>query len=519
MTSSPLEQNQDVKGDRNQTIGQMLGGTAIGNVEQNVTLNQTVQPQPRQLTLHQLPPDIADFTGRGEELQQLRKCLQADGETAVVISAVAGMGGVGKSALAIRTAHQLTGQFPDAQFYVDLRGADGEPLDPHDVLARWLRAFGLDEGTMPRELRERAAAFRDRLSTMRAIVLLDNAADEAQVRPLLPGSASCAVIVTSRRRLGALPGAEILDLAVLPVAEAMALLAKVSGRGWSEAERGVALQIVTLCGRLPLALRIAGGTLKEKRHWTLGSYASRLADERQRLERLKLSDLDVRASFMLSHGELREEAARLFRWLGLMEHDFGLAVAAVLLAVEEPQAEAAIEALVDAQLLEVRAVEGGIRYACHDLVRLLAQEELERETEEARNGVRRRVMQHYLERSNAMDDCLSPVARRSMAQDLAEQQDRPLEEIELALQLQARSWFERERQNLLMSDRWAIEQEDWATVVSFAPNLGPFFRLRGYWGDAVWAGEQALSAAQQQGDRYGEGQTLGNLGNVYQGQG
>ena len=507
---------QDVGGDRNQTIGQMFGGTAIGNV-QNLYQNT---PQPRQLTLHQLPPDIDDFTGREEELQQIRTRLKADGGTAVVISAVAGMGGVGKSALAVRAAHQLMAQFPDAQFYVDLRGADGEPLDPNDALARWLRAFGLDESQMPRELDERAAMFRSRLSSMRAIVLLDNAANETQVQPLLPGSASCAVIVTSRKRLGALAGAEVLDLAVLPMETAAALLAKVSGREFSDAaEQDIALQIAGLCGRLPLALRIAGGTLKEKRHWTLARYAQQLADERQRLEQLKLSDLDVRASFMLSYRELDEEAARLFRWLGLLEYDFAAELAAVLLEVEATQAEESLEVLVSAQLLEARVDEGNIRYEFHDLVRLLAQEELGQEAGALQETARRRVAHHYLECAMYMSNCLYPEQRREIAKRFVEQKSKASKEIEAMLLRRALAWLEQERQNLLMSNRWAAELADWATVVSLAQSVLPFFDRRGYWADAVWIGEQALGAARAQGDRSGEGQTLVNLCTVYQSQG
>jgi hypothetical protein len=174
-----------VKGDGNQAIGHNFG-PAIANVQGDVNFNQ----QPKFLSLHQLPPDIADFTGRTTEIETIRQQLL--GGKSLVISAVAGMAGVGKSALAIHVAQQL---------YVDLRGADGDGLEPGDVLARWLRAFGLDESNMPIDLQERASVYRSQLAGKRTIVLLDNARNEAQVRPLLPGN-GCAVIITSRRVLG-----------------------------------------------------------------------------------------------------------------------------------------------------------------------------------------------------------------------------------------------------------------------------------------------------------------------------
>jgi NB-ARC domain len=220
-----------VEGDRNQLIGQVNGGNVFGNVGRDVVINQ---PQPKFLSLHQLPSDIADFTGRTTEIETIHQQLL--GGKSLVISAVAGMAGVGKSALAIHVAQQLAvADYPDVQLYVDLRGVDGDGLKPGDVLARWLRAFGLDESNMPIDLQERASVYRSQLAGKRAIVLLDNARDEAQVRPLLPGS-GCAVIITSRRVLGALDGATVLNLKVLSDPEARDLLAKLVGVERLEAE-------------------------------------------------------------------------------------------------------------------------------------------------------------------------------------------------------------------------------------------------------------------------------------------
>jgi predicted ATPase len=311
-SSSDSSNSINVKGDRNQSIGQNYGN-AFGNVEGNVYLNQ----QPKFLSLHQLPSDI-DFTGRETDIQTIRQLLLNG--TSVAIS---GMPGVGKSALAIHVAQQLAeSDFPDVQLYVDLRGADGDGLDPAEVLAGFLRAFGLDESNIPRNLQERSRLYRSQLAGKRSIVLLDNAQDEAQVRPLLPGN-GCAVIITSRRVLGAL-AAESIPLKVLSADEARDLLAKSIRITRLETEPQAAAEILRLCDGLPLAILIAGGTLKSKRHWSLGEYSRKLADERQRLERLQLSDLSVRASFELSYRELSAADGLLFGKLGiLVGKDFG----------------------------------------------------------------------------------------------------------------------------------------------------------------------------------------------------
>ncbi|MEM8810317.1 MAG: ATP-binding protein, partial [Cyanobacteria bacterium P01_G01_bin.38] len=188
---------QFVDGDDNQIIGSMSGhAKAIGKVEKYVEQNieHYHEASARLTSLHQLPPDISDFTGRDEEIERLHQSLKPAAEkTAVVISAVAGMAGVGKSALAVHVVHQLAPQFPDAQLYVNLRGADEQPLAATDVLAGWLRSFGWDDATMPPDLEGRIRAYRSGLANKRALILLDNAQDAAQVRPLLPGSATCAV--------------------------------------------------------------------------------------------------------------------------------------------------------------------------------------------------------------------------------------------------------------------------------------------------------------------------------------
>jgi len=470
---------------------------------------------------HQLPPDIADFTGRRKELGKVTRLLvraaQARG-TAVVISAVAGMPGVGKSALAIHAALALKKYFPDATLYVNLRGADDQPVPPTEALAGFLRALGFDDPNMPKDLQGRSALYRSLLDGKRALVLLDNAHDEAQVRPLLPGSPTCAVLVTSRALLSALEGAEALNLEVMPETEALSLLRKLAGARRIKAEPKAARRIVKLCGYLPLAIRIAGGKLRGKPHWTLAAYASRLSDQRGRLQRLKLGDLEVRASFAISYRDLAPADARLFRLLGLLVGpDFASDVASALVEVYPEAAEEGLEHLVDAQLLEAA---GGGRYKFHDLMRLFARERLEEEESAGeQHAARLRCASFYLAVSHIMNGWLKPEVRRQQAQPMVSETGQSLEETERSLLLGALAWYDRERTILLAVVEWAYECEEWELVGELVESLARFFNIRSHWVDWERTHRLALKATRRAGDRSGESATLGNLGLVYTNEG
>jgi tetratricopeptide (TPR) repeat protein len=499
-----------IKGDGNQAIGQNFA-PAIANVQGDVNFNQ----QPKFLSLHQLPPDIADFTGRTTEIETIRQQLL--GGKSLVISAVAGMAGVGKSALAIHVAQQLAeSDYPDVQLYVDLRGADGDGLEPGDVLARWLRAFGLDESNMPIDLQERASVYRSQLAGKRAIVLLDNARDEAQVRPLLPGN-GCAVIITSRRVLGALDGATVLNLKVLSDGEARDLLVELVGVERLEAEPDGAAETIRLCGGLPLAIRIVGGTLKQKLYWSLAEYCQKLRDERARLARLELSDLSIRASFELSYRELSATDGMLFSRLGiLVGKDFGAELAAVVQGSEHPVIEG-IERLIDAQLLDVNADR---RYRFHDLLRLFAREKLADSTSlEEQEGIKQQIVDWGYRQSNFMDDCLRPVKRHQMIQQWIKNWGFPPDYDEQSLTISALVWFEQEREQLLSAVDWANDLERWDITVSFVSKLGLFFETKSYWYDWERTALISVKAARNAANLHGESTSFNNLGIVYRLQG
>ncbi|WP_378737903.1 BTAD domain-containing putative transcriptional regulator [Nocardia brasiliensis] len=334
----------------------------------------------------QLPPDIADFTGRERLVDELAAQLTGAG-SAVAISAVGGMGGVGKTTLALHVAHRVRDRFPDGQLYANLHGVDPVPTSPGAALGGFLRALGVAEGDIPSTVDERAAELRTRLSGKRILMVLDNARDYAQVEPLLAGSA---VLITSRSALTELPAVTRTRLDVLEADEAMALLVRILGAERVAAEAESARQVVALCGYLPLAVRIVGARLAVRPRWTIASFAERLADEKSRLDVLKTGELAVEAAFRLGYGQLTDEQARAFRTLALADvPDLPLDGVAAVLGVAESDAERVCESLVDLSLLETTTPG---RYRFHDLLRLFARNV----ADEDESAVLVRVLDFYL---------------------------------------------------------------------------------------------------------------------------
>ncbi|WP_219516226.1 AfsR/SARP family transcriptional regulator [Nonomuraea ceibae] len=335
------------------------------------------QDSPPPSRLSQLPPDITDFTGASAALARV---LAAAGGpehgTALPIVFISGRSGVGKSTLAVRAAHLLRERYPDGQLHIALRGAQARPVTPAealDRLLRLLRAEGHDE-SLP--LEDKIEIYRLALASRRVLVVLDDVADAAQIRPLLPGSGTCAILATSRRRPDGLPGAAVVELAEMTEDESLDLLRAIVGADRVAAEPDSARGLVALCDRLPLAIRVVGARLQGKPHWPLTRLVRRLDDERRRLDELSIGDLGVRAGISASCGEVGPPALRAFCLLGYLDPpDFDLMVAAALLGLPHAQTEEIVEELVDARLVEPLAGEGGlIRYRMHDLVRLYAKE-------------------------------------------------------------------------------------------------------------------------------------------------
>ncbi|WP_344343322.1 NB-ARC domain-containing protein, partial [Kitasatospora putterlickiae] len=327
----------------------------------------------------QLPPDAADFTGRTAPVRVLCEALAAPPEAggtparpqqALVVATVVGMGGVGKTALALHVAHRVREAYPDGQLYADLRGSDPVPADPEAVLSGFLVALGVAADAVPDGLDARSALFRSVVDGRRLLLVLDNTKDAAQIRPLLPGAVGCAVLTTGRTRPAGLPVTVQVDLDVFQPEEALDLLGRTIGAERLAAEPDAARDLVVACGHLPLAVRIVAARLAARPGWTVATLSRRLQVERRRIDELRIGDLAVAAAFELSYRQLTGDQARAFRLVASVDGpDIGLPAAAALLDLDEYDAEDLLEALVDVAMVE-SPFPGRYRY--HDLLRAFA---------------------------------------------------------------------------------------------------------------------------------------------------
>ncbi|GAA2576258.1 BTAD domain-containing putative transcriptional regulator [Winogradskya consettensis] len=327
----------------------------------------------RLATPFQLPPAVADFVGREDEITRLTELLRRSDPVpgAGVTVVIGGMAGIGKSTLAVRVAHEVADLFPDGCLYADLQQTDGSAVPPERVLGRFLRALGVPGEALPGDPQERADQLRSLLAGRRILIVADNATEAAQVRRLMPGPGG-ALLVTSRALL-TVPGAHLLELRPLSTGAGVALLARIAGRAAVAAEPEAAAALADLCGGLPLGIRAAGMRSASLPGPALGRIVARLSDEHQRLDRLTVGDIDIRASLALSYRRLSPGALDLLRVVSILPmRTFAAWLPAALLDVREPEAYSLAEELCDAQVL-TRA--GGERYGLHDLVRLSASEQ------------------------------------------------------------------------------------------------------------------------------------------------
>jgi tetratricopeptide (TPR) repeat protein len=500
----------------------------LGAIGDYSTVNQYIQSQPAQPSPYMLPQDIGDFTGREDYIAQIESTLDRG-----KIAAIAGIPGVGKSALAIRVAYRIKDRYPDAQLYVNLYGQTPElALDSKTVLIRFLKSLtGQDESQLATDLEGLKGQYRSILATKQALIILDNARDESQIRDLLPSNPKCAVVVTSRSRLTGLPGVGSIDLEPMAVGidrvlgEAELLFQAILQDGKRvEAELPAAREIVNLCGRLPIAIRITAATL-DRQIWarkSLQAYAQELAIESTRLSKLENENVEkaipgqgsVRASFNLSYQGLTEGERQLFRWAGgLPGVNFGLEILAAVMEQEESQIEAGLGRLLEAQVLELR---GDNRFGWHDLMRLFAKAQL---SESERETVVDRGLSWYCEGANYWNDGLNPLRCRQLAQQAAAKTESSVDEWERALPMMALDWFAAEQDNWvdIVKDLTQVPYPD--DAIDLAAKLVPFFSLRGIWGDWVTTHEIVKDCAQQAGNLVGISTTLNNLGLVYQNQG
>jgi len=462
----------------------------------------------------ELPAEIGHFTGRTQELQALTGMLDRlkdDTTATMVISAIGGTAGVGKTALAVRWAHQVAEAFPDGQLYVNLRGYDpGPPVPAEDALAGFLRALGAPGQDIPARPDERAARYRSLLAGRRVLVILDNARDVEQIRPLLPGAPGCLAVVTSRDALAGLiarDGAERLDLDLLPLADALALLRSLIGSR-ADADPKTAATLAERCARLPLALRIAAELAVARPAIPLAELVHELADQEQRLDLLEAAGdgrTAIRAVFSWSYQNLSPPAARMFRLLGLHPGPDLTACAAASLARTTPaQARQLLAELARAYLL-TEQVPG--RFGCHDLLRTYAREHAT--TTGSRTGRRAaqgRLLDYYLHTAAIADRLLYPLRRRI---DLAGPRPGATPE-DLASHDQALAWLDAEHPGLLAAICLAADHGFDVHAWQLPFCLETFFYRRSHWEDWAATQQAALAAARRLGDSYA--QTLAHSG-------
>lgn len=474
----------------------------------------------------QLPSDSPSFTGRRRELSAMDRMLDERlGQAPLTIAAISGIGGIGKTALAVHWANNVAARFPDGQLFIDLRGYDenDEPVTPATALDRFLRSLGVPAQQIPTDAGDRAALYRSMLGGKRVLIVLDNARSFQQIRPLLPGNGRCCVLITGRDVMDEMIG----DYTVLPIGlqcmepdEAAALLSEIAGEDRIGGDPVAAARLGELCDRLPLALRIAGARLAAKPHWSVRSFVTRLEDQRRRLDELSPGEGGVRAGFRLSYRDLSAAARRLYRRVGLLNvPDFAAWVGAALVGADPMDAETLLEQLVDAQLLEVVTTGSGpvTRYRFQDLLRLFAFELAQaEETEEERRDALERAYGGWLALADA-------ARRRTYGTELAlpygTAEPMTLEPGMLEeLLADPMEWYESERAALVD----VIEQSAasgrpayaWALTIS----TSPLFEVRNYLEDWRSCAETSLRAAEAADDVLGEAtmlRTLGTLG-IYQ---
>ncbi|GLW33639.1 AfsR/SARP family transcriptional regulator [Actinoplanes regularis] len=457
----------------------------------------------------QLPADVRAFTGRTGELAALDRLLAApDGdEPPMTVALLSGTAGVGKSALAVRWASRVRDAFPDGQLYVNLRGYDAEqPVAVADALAGFLTALGVRGPEIPPGTDERAARYRSELTGRRMLVLLDNASSVEQVRPLLPGTGSSLVLITSRDSLPgmvAVDGAERVNLDLLPLPDALGLLRKLIGVRVDE-EPAAAEALVSACARLPLALRIAAELAADRTDVPLAELVAELGDHQARLDLLDAGGdphAEVRAVFSWSYRNLPATAARLFRLLGLHPGETARVEAVAALTGTDPgEARRLLAVLVRASL--VQTGRGG-RYGMHDLLRVYAAElASENDAEPDRRAALTRLFDHYLAGSVAAMTTLYPEGDPADGDPEA-----------------ARAWIEAERPNLAVICGYGTAHGWYRHTIALAETLFRYLDAGGPVAEAATVTACAVSAARTVGDRDAQARALSHLGRLHRRQG
>jgi DNA-binding SARP family transcriptional activator/tetratricopeptide (TPR) repeat protein len=499
--------------------GPVLAGPVSGRLPPPDARLAGAKPGP--VVPRELPGPVAHFAGRAAELAELTRKLElasACRPRALVISAISGMAGVGKTALALQWAHQVADRFPDGQLHVNLRGYDpGQPVSAADALAGFLRSLGMAEPDIPAETEDRAARYRSLLAGKRMLIMIDNAGDAEQVRPLLPGSPSCVAVVTSRDALAGLvarDGAGRLDLGLLPPAEATGLLRALIGER-VDAEPEAAVTLAGYCARLPLALRVAAERAAASPGDSLADITSELADQQDRLDVLDAAGdqlAAVRAVFSWSVRHLDDEAARAFRLLGLHPgEDFDAYAAAALADTMLRQARGLLDRLTRAHLIQPA---GAGRYDMHDLLRAYAADQAaDLYSEQERGAALTRLFDHYLATAAVAAGTLF---RGDPDQPALPQVAGPVPPV--TSPAAALAWLDAERSTLVAVAAHAADHGWPSHAIGLAASIFRYLDV-GHFAAAAAVHGHARRAAAQAGDRTAEAAALTMLGTADAAQG
>jgi tetratricopeptide (TPR) repeat protein/transcriptional regulator with XRE-family HTH domain len=452
-----------------------------------------------------LPRDIASFTGRADELRQLEATAGAGG-----IYVIGGMAGAGKTAFAVRAARQLAPLFPDGQIFLPLHAhtAGQHPVQPTDSLASLLQTSGIAPAQIPTSLDARASLWRDRVCGQRLLLVLDDAADSDQVRPLLPGADGALVLITSRRRLTALDDARIISLDMLPEREAAGLLARLATRPGLDPADPALSEIARLCGGLPLALGMLARQLYHHPVWSPAELAADLAAARDRLKLMYAENLSVTAAFDRSYQDLSGPEQKVFRCLGLSPgSDFDAYAAAALAGVPVAEARRDLEGLYDHYLLAETA-HG--RYRFHDLIREQARALAAASPPSERDAATSRLLDYYLRTARAADQHLNSRAVPAASEPAdAAPPARPITDRD-----DARSWLHAERLNLHAAAGYAAASGRAGHAAAIPAAMHEFLRTQGYWDQALALHHAALRAALDAGSQLAEARALSDLGDM-----
>lgn len=470
-------------------------------------------------TPRELPADVAGFTGRADQLRELDDLLPND--TAVepallVVSAIAGTAGVGKTALAVRWAHRVTDRFPDGELFLNLRGyAAQSPLRPIEALATLLRSLGTPAEQIPVDEDAAAALYRTQLADRRMLIVLDNAGSAAQVRPLLPGSPGSVVVVTSREGLSGLiahNGAHRLTLDVLSPQEAQALLHELLGEERARAEPAAIAELARTCAYLPLAIRIAAANLADYPHRTVADYARELATGDQLVALRNVGDESgaVQTAFDLSYRAMPLDAQRIFRLLGLVPGpDVTPAAAAALAGTDVEEAARLLNRLARAHLMDEHAPG---RYTFHDLLRAYAQDCAQYESSELeRREALDRLMTWHMSAADAAATILYPDTLRLPVPVL----DVDLPRAEFAGTADALAWLNSERANLVAAARHSADVTTHPAAWHVNESLRSYFWGSGYTADWLTVAASALAAAKQADNPRAQAAAQLTLGDVH----